>query len=42
VSDARAATRLHTMSMPAPLRRVGGDGGTTQVLKALGENGETQ
>jgi hypothetical protein len=37
MSDARAAAGPLTITMPAPLRRAGGDGGTAQAT-ALGEN----
>ncbi|MER6612845.1 hypothetical protein [Streptomyces xantholiticus] len=39
MSDARAAAGPQNATMPAPLRRAGGDGGPTQA-SALGENGE--
>ncbi|WP_275521468.1 hypothetical protein [Streptomyces abyssalis] len=37
MSDARAAAGPQTMTMAAPLRRAGGDGGTTRAA-APGEN----
>lgn len=39
MSDAHAAAGPQTTTMAAPLRRVGGDGGTSQA-SALGENNQ--
>ncbi|MFG2289472.1 hypothetical protein ACGFOU_25805 [Streptomyces sp. NPDC048595] len=38
MSDARAAAGPRTALKAAPLRHVGGDGGTAQAVQALGEN----
>ncbi|MEU1819198.1 hypothetical protein ABZ543_29020 [Streptomyces roseifaciens] len=42
MSVARAAAGPQTTTMPAPLRRAGGDEGTSQAVQALGENEEVR